>query len=130
MAGEEIYMEIESTIDQLIENAEAMNKASKTELTQMEVDAFQNTQESLIAHLLYMDQTLEKKREEIKVPNEKSISYKLKKKMTKFEELNKEFIHHLSESMPIIHFQKKPFRKKPIQTKRRRSSKVNKEQAF
>lgn len=130
MAGEEIYIEIESTIDQLIENAQSMNNASKGELTQIEIDAFQNTQESLLAHLIYMDQMLEKKREEIKIPNEKSISSKLRRKMLKFEELNKEFVHHLSDSMNIIHFHKKPFRKKPIQTKRRRFSKVNKEQAF
>lgn len=130
MAQEEIYIEIESTIDQLIENAEAMNRALKTELTQVEIDAFQNTQESLLAHLIYMDRTLESQRKELKLPNEKSISSKLKKKMTKFEELNKQFIKHLPGSMPVIHFQKKSGRKKPIQTKRRKFSKANKEQAF
>ncbi len=61
MVGQEILLEIDNTLDQLIRNAEAMEAASMRELSEVELAAFEKTQESLIHHLLVMDEKLAKK---------------------------------------------------------------------
>ena len=58
MFGEDIVQEIDKTLDQLIQNAEVISKADFTELSDTELEAFQKTQESLLQHLLHMDQFL------------------------------------------------------------------------
>ncbi|PIS00613.1 MAG: hypothetical protein COT84_06850 [Chlamydiae bacterium CG10_big_fil_rev_8_21_14_0_10_35_9] len=118
MVGEEIYFEIESTLDQLIENAEAMNSAARNELTKTEVDAFQKTQESLLAHLIHMDGMLEKKQTDVKAPNKKSVTCKIKRKLHKFEKLNNEFVENTADKMTLIHFPRKRTRKKPVRTRK------------
>jgi hypothetical protein len=118
MVGEEIYFEIESTLDQLIENAEAMNSAARNELTKTEVDAFQKTQESLLAHLIHMDGMLEKKQTDVKVPNKKSVTCKIKRKLHKFEKLNSEFVENAADKMTVIHFPRQKTRKTPVRTRK------------
>lgn len=117
MIGEEIYFEIESTLDQLIENAEAMNSSAKNELTRTEIDAFQKTQESLLAHLIHMDGMLEKKQTSTKIPSKKSVTCKIKRKLHKFEKLNNEFVENTSDKMTLIHFPRKRVKKKPVRTR-------------
>jgi len=56
-----VLFEIDATIDQLLENAKALKKISSKELYQEEVSALERTQESLIAHLIHMDEMLRKK---------------------------------------------------------------------
>jgi hypothetical protein len=62
MIGEEILAEIDKTLDQLICNAEIIQKVEVKALHETEIDAFQKTQESLLHHLLHMDQKLAEKR--------------------------------------------------------------------
>ena len=64
MLSEEIVLEIDLTLDQLIENAKIAREA---DLSHLEKNAFKNTQESLLAHLLSMDSMLETKRKSLKV---------------------------------------------------------------
>lgn len=58
---EDILAEIDSTIDQLLENAKALKKISLKSSYQEEILALEKTQESLIAHLMHLDEMLKKK---------------------------------------------------------------------
>lgn len=58
---EDILAEIDTTIDQLLENAKALKKISSKDSYQEETLALEKTQESLIAHLIHMDEMLKKK---------------------------------------------------------------------
>ncbi len=68
MNNSEIIREIDKTLDQLIKNAEAISSTNMHELSSLEVEAFQKTQESLLQKFLRIsgsaksDQTLEKKK--------------------------------------------------------------------
>jgi hypothetical protein len=57
---DDVLTEIDSTIDQLLENAKALKKISSKEFYQEEILALEKTQESLIAHLIHMDEILKK----------------------------------------------------------------------
>lgn len=109
MFGEEILMEIDSTLDQLIRNAEAIQNVEMRDLSETEITAFQKTQESLLHHLLYMDQFLETKRKTLRLQDKRSASYKIQEKLLKFEKLKSKYSKNLSETA----------RKTPILSKRR-----------
>jgi hypothetical protein len=87
MVGEEIFSEIDTTLDQLIKNAEAMCDAEVKELSEAEIDGFQKTQESLIHHLLHMDQLLDTKRKGFIPLDRRSAHYKIQQKRLRFEKL-------------------------------------------
>lgn len=87
MLGEDILSEIDSTLDRLIQNAEAFQKVEPNTLSEFECDAFQKTQESLLHHLIHMNQFLETKRETIKTHQNKNASCELKQKLAKFEKI-------------------------------------------
>lgn len=57
----DILEEIDTTIDQLLENAKALKKISLNSSYQEEFLALEKTQESLIAHLIHLDEMLKKK---------------------------------------------------------------------
>ncbi|MBI5345693.1 MAG: hypothetical protein HZB76_00905 [Chlamydiae bacterium] len=86
MLGEEILVDIDETLSQLIKNAEALNKSS---LNQEEKEAFAKTQESLLAHLMHMDEMLAKKRKSIKAMHKGSASLRIQEKLLKFDKLHK-----------------------------------------
>lgn len=87
MIGEEILTEIDSTLDQLIRNAETIQKVDVSDLHETEIDAFQKTQESLLQHLMHMDQFLVVKRNQLKVPDKRSASFKIQEKLLRFEKM-------------------------------------------
>lgn len=104
MVGTEILLEIDSTLDQLIENAEAIQSANLQELSEMELSAFQKTQESLLHHLLHMDAFLEEKKKSLRIPNEQSARSQIAAKKAKFTRLKNAYqsqvdlaIHHRSD---------------------------------
>lgn len=111
MFGEEVLIEIDSTLDQLIRNAEVIQNVDLRELSETEIEAFQKTQESLVQHLLHMDQFLESKRKNLRVQDKRSASYQIQEKMVKFETLKSAYHKDLSETSN--------FRKMPILCKRR-----------
>lgn len=91
MFGEDVLTEIDVTLDQLIQNAEAIQNVELNELSEMEIDAFKKTQESLVQHLIHMDQFLEKKRTSLKVPDKRSAGFKIQEKLLKFEEMKSSY---------------------------------------
>ena len=96
MFGEEILLEIDGTLDQLIRNAEVLQKVDVKSLSETEIDAFQKTQESLLQHLIHMDQFLVTKRNSLKVQNKKSASFKIQEKLIKFEKMKNTYHRDLS----------------------------------
>ncbi len=109
MFAEEILFEIDATLDNLILNAEALNGAELSNLSEIEIDAFQKTQESLLHHLLHMDQVFETKRNNLRIPNKKTASYKIQEKLAHFEKLKTEINNNIEKSS----------KKHPILSKRR-----------
>lgn len=111
MASEEILMEIDATLDRLIQNAEAIAGVEIEELSVIELEAFQKTQESLIQHLLYTDERLESQRQGLSKVDKRSASYKLIEKRAKFEKLKSTYHKNISDTIE---------KKLPILSKRRR----------
>ncbi len=109
MFAEEILSEIDTTLDQLIRNAEMLQGADLRDLSEIEIDAFQKTQESLLHHLMHMDQVFETKQKELRIPNRKSASYKIQEKLTRFEKLKDDLNNSIE----------KTAKKNPILSKRR-----------
>lgn len=87
MIGQEILIEIDATLDLLIRNAEVIQKVNIQELSVEEIEAFQKTQESLIQHLIHMDQCFEEKKKDLSLPNKKGATYQIQEKRRKFERL-------------------------------------------
>jgi len=111
MASEEILMEIDATLDRLIQNAEALNGVEIEELSLLELEAFQKTQESLIQHLLYTDQRLESQRQGFSQLDKRSAAYKVREKRAKFEKIKSTYHKTISDTIE---------KKLPILSKRRR----------
>jgi hypothetical protein len=106
MAAEEILMEIDTTLDRLIQNAEAIAGAEIGELSLMELEAFQKTQESLIHHLLHTDQRLETQRKGLAGIDKRSATYRIAEKRAKFEKLksscHKTVTETIEQKLPIL----------------------------
>lgn len=112
MFGEEVLLEIDSTLDQLIRNAEAIQGIDLKDLSETEFEAFQKTQESLLQHLVHMDAFLDGKRKAVRKIHPKSASYRIQEKRVRFEKMKGEYNKTLSENIP--------YRKTPILSKRRK----------
>ena len=110
MVGEDILIEIDGTINSLIKNAEIIQNSFINDLSQVELDAFQNTQESLLQHLLTMDQYLVEKKDSLKKPLKNLGNLSLRTKLLRFEKMRKSYIQRLNEAR----------KKKPILSKRKR----------
>ena len=57
-SSKDLVGEIDQTIDQLIENAKVLNMISSETFYEEEMLALAKTQESLIAHLIHMDEQI------------------------------------------------------------------------
>ena len=105
MVGEEILLEIDGTLDQLIRNAEVIEGVDLKDLSETEIDAFQKTQESLLQHLIHMDQFLVAKRKGLKWQDKRSASFKIQDKLLRFEKMRSSYHKNLSavqKKMPIL----------------------------
>src|SRR5438105_9136625 len=77
MKGEQILDQMDETLDRLICNAVAIEKSDWDSLSDVEIDAFQKTQESLLHRFLHMNNLYAKE----------VNSEKMKKKITQFSRL-------------------------------------------
>ena len=111
--GEEILADIDATLDQLIKNAEAVRGISFDTLFENEVAALQKTQESLLAHVIHMDQLMGEEKK--KTPQRrKSMRYQeIKQKVAEFTKLNSELIADVT-----VRFATKPMAIKKIRLHR------------
>lgn len=98
MFGEEILIEIDNTLDRLIRNAETLANVNIQELSETEIEAFQKTQESLLHHLIHMDQSLEAKKKSLKIQDKRSAGFKIQEKMLRFEKLKSTYHKRIAET--------------------------------
>ncbi len=89
----QIIADIDQTLDQLIRNAEAMSRADLQSLSEVEVGAFQKTQESLLHRLLRMDQRLENKQ----IKDTRTASARIQEKRARLRALEAEYTPQLAE---------------------------------
>lgn len=83
MKDRETLKDIDATLDQLIKNAEALQEVSSDPLFVEEVAALSKTQESLLTHLVHLDQFLKQK-------GPKKINRSINDKISLFTELSKD----------------------------------------
>jgi hypothetical protein len=105
MIGEDVLLEIDGTLDQLIRNAEVIETIDLKDLSETEIDAFQKTQESLLQHLIHMDEFLVQKRNGLKALDKRSASYKIQEKLIRFERLKNSYHDSLCRAqskLPIL----------------------------
>lgn len=105
MFGAEILLEIDGTLDQLIRNAEVLQRVDVKTLSETEIEAFQKTQESLLQHLIHMDQFFVTKRDSLKVQDKKSAHFKIQEKLLRFEKMKSAYHKNLSavqSTLPLL----------------------------
>ena len=105
MFSEDILVEIDTTLEHLIRNAETLQGVDFEELTDEEIGAFQKTQESLIHHLISMDQVIETRKNQLRIQDKKSAGYKIQEKRLRFEKLRAEVnntIEATSKKLPLL----------------------------
>ncbi|MCH9630285.1 MAG: hypothetical protein S4CHLAM37_02790 [Chlamydiia bacterium] len=61
-SNNDLLNEIDATIDQLVKNADVLKNISSKKEYLEEVEALEKTQESLLAHLIHMDELLKTKK--------------------------------------------------------------------
>lgn len=105
MKENDLLKDMETDLDQLIENAKAMKNACFA-VSIIEINAFQKTQESLLAHLLSTEMLLKKKKQEGKMTVALEREEKAQKKLRQFQLLNKKFIQSIVSQKQIVHFTK------------------------
>lgn len=121
---EELLSQIDSTLDQLIENAHSLKQISSHNLFQEEIEALQKTQESLLARLVHISHRCEsgEKNEESKKGSAAQKDFQKdfqedswEKKIELYMGLNQEILHSL-------HKQRKTARASRYQTKNENTS--------
>jgi hypothetical protein len=100
MLGVEILLDIDSTLDQLICNAEAIQNINIEDLTVDEIIAFEKTQESLLNKLIRMDETLQKQKTDLKKIQKNSSTANILEKKSKFEKLHSNYNQSLQKAKP------------------------------
>jgi len=96
MLDQQLVAEIDQTLDQLIRNAEAMSRADLQSLSEVEVGAFQKTQESLLHRLLRMDQCMGSK-QHLQIKDSRTASARIQEKRARLRALESEYTPQLAE---------------------------------
>ncbi len=92
--SEEILAEIDSTLDQLILNAQVAEKTTLYVLSENELEAFHRTQESLLARFVHMsDHLSDTHKEKLR---KKEAYQQVQNKIRKFGDLNANILHFLA----------------------------------
>lgn len=102
---EDMLAEIDTTIDRLLENAKALKKISLKPSYEEEMLALEKTQESLIAHLMHLDEML-KKKDRAYTKQEPLLTSKVHDKLGRAGYLNQ--MQNKKETLKEYHSYKKP----------------------
>lgn len=89
---EAILADIDSTLDQLIQNAETVRSISLDTLHITEVDALRKTQESLLARLIHMNELFDEEKKR-KISRKRILNTEnLEQKIAEFGRVNQELM--------------------------------------
>lgn len=106
--GEEILADIDRTLDQLIENADIVNRISFNAVFTSEVQALQKTQESLMARLMHMHELLEKDKKQQLATKKTHSLHQIEEKLKEFGQLNAQLIEYLTQKVKVSEQIQKP----------------------
>ena len=84
----DILSEIDETIDQLIKNGKVLKKIETKEYYERETQALEKTQESLLAHLIHMDDLLKNKKASNTASSDSLLTSDVHKKLGRSGYLN------------------------------------------
>lgn len=100
---EDIELDLDATLDRLIENAEALEtiKPHKKEY-KVEIEALQNLQESLLSHLVSLDHLMEKK-DSLSLHRKKN----LREKVMRYSEIDTSILETMGDHLKLDHNQLK-----------------------
>lgn len=118
-SGESILADIDSTLDQLICNADAMHQISDRTLFTSEVKAMHKTQESLLARLMHMHEVYENEKTVVGERAQKMRLTNIEHKLVQFGRLNARLIRYLENGI-----QMKAKEKVKVRPSRKRALKV------
>ncbi len=101
----DILSEIDETIEQLITNGKVLKKIETKKCYEQEADALGKAQESLLAHLIHMDDLLKSKASKTPAEKDSLLCSKVHKKLGRSGYLNtliekKEAIRNTSKTRP------------------------------
>ena len=101
-SGEEILADIDTTLDQLIQNAEVLQGVHFHVTCENEIEALQKTQESLMARLIHMDLLL-KEEEKKGVIKKKAECYGLlQEKIKRYTLLNQRLLKDVAKRFSAV----------------------------
>jgi hypothetical protein len=89
---EELLADLDSTLDQLIQNAECVCESDLCVLDSLEIDSMQKTQESLLARFTHTQEVVSPRLQDEKYEE-------LHKKLKKLGELQQNFMNSLAKSL-------------------------------
>jgi hypothetical protein len=113
-SAEIILSDMDSTLDQLLHNADAVHRITDRPLFTNEVKAMHKTQESLMARLVHMHELYEKEKKCIGLRAQKMRMKTIEHKLIEFGKLNARLIQQLENGMQI----KKKVRVRPSYRKK------------
>ncbi|MEM1283308.1 MAG: hypothetical protein AAGG81_07125 [Chlamydiota bacterium] len=103
---DDIFSEMEVTVDRLITVAEELREASFQVTSSEMIGPLQKEQERLLEELSVIEGMFKKKFPH-SVPNSTEVRGRISKKLETFQLLNQEFINNLNKLKEVIQFQKK-----------------------
>lgn len=98
-SGEQILADIDTTLDQLIQNAATINHISLDSLFTNEMEALQKTQESLLARLIHMNDLLDQDEKRGCFRKQPVVYTSIENKITRFGRLNAELISQVKKDL-------------------------------
>lgn len=103
MEDYDIVKDIETTLEKLLNNADTLKGMSISNFSALEFESMQKIQESLIAHLLFLDNLLQDKKNNTYA----NLRFKIKEKLSLFSTINQTTIKTLVGNGAVIKFGRK-----------------------
>lgn len=118
---EEILVDIDTTLDQLLENAATMNRISFDSFFATEIEALKNTQESLLARLIHMNELLDQEDKRSCFRKQPKVFSSIENKINQFADLDTEIVNQVKQDLSAA---KQPNKNRPKIRKNRKRIKV------
>jgi len=101
---EQVFLEMETILDQLVDTAEKLKNLSSGPVAEKELDSLQQSQEKLLKQLTDLDRK-HKLSEKGSIPDAPAaITKRIEEKLHLFQKLNAAFIENLNSNHSLIKF--------------------------
>ena len=113
MSTDKIIEKINETLDQLMANAEEMQKVSLSSISKQHLKSYQKNQEHLLSCLVSLDNLLENQKTDPKNEKQTKASSLICEKLHKFAAINNRLVSLAADSsLSVIRFEKKTLAKR------------------